>query len=370
MKKELMLNGGGGAKRAFTLVELLVVIAIIGVLIALLLPAVQAAREAARRMECTSKTKQISLALHNHHDVKNYFPPCGDKFNGKFTASAAAGTMLYLMPFIEMQSLYDGVNGVANGAYGGPWDTPVMKSHGLISVVLCPSNAYREIKTEGQIPHNYVFSMGDGCWAQHTTNEIYDHCVTSRGMFYYNDDHIFNTGKTFSNCDDGSSNTVAVSECLTPEVHGGNDIRSNVAVYTGIWDTVAYGRPGNCMTGLTRTDRTFDSSAHASTENWRGELAASGWLSANAFTTMTPPNSPICVYEIASGGHNRWGVFPPASNHPGGVVVGLLDGSVRFVSDTVDCNGASERAVKTGPSPFGIWGAYGTPSGGEAGGGL
>jgi prepilin-type N-terminal cleavage/methylation domain-containing protein len=92
-------------RRAFTLVELLVVIAIIGVLVALLLPAVQSAREAARRMSCQNNLKQLGIALHNHHDVKNEFPGCpNDNENG----STKCGTnwAIETLPYIEQAALY------------------------------------------------------------------------------------------------------------------------------------------------------------------------------------------------------------------------------------------------------------------------
>ncbi|MDR0870609.1 MAG: DUF1559 domain-containing protein [Planctomycetaceae bacterium] len=90
----------GGVKRGFTLVELLVVIAIIGVLIALLLPAVQAAREAARRMQCQNNLKQIGLAVHNFHDTRGALPPNGSGYNGP-------SFWMLIYPYIEQQSLYD-----------------------------------------------------------------------------------------------------------------------------------------------------------------------------------------------------------------------------------------------------------------------
>jgi len=359
-------------------VELLVVIAIIGMLIALLLPAVQAAREAARRMQCSNNVKQLSLSLHNYHDVHDLFPPLAGMFGTapmprKFSNTASVSALLYLLPFIEQQALYSGTTGDihptnADGRYPAPWDTPTMHTSGAISAVMCPSNSVKAMTTAGWKPNNYVFSMGDGCWAQHSTDSALNHTVTVRGMFFYNnDDTGLVTQKSFGGCPDGSSNTVAVSECLTPSTRGGTDARSNVAIYTGIWDGTPWGVPGRCMTGLTMLDRyTFDES-HAHTQNFRGEIAMCGWLSASGFTTLTPPNTPICIYEHQTAMHNRWGVFPPASNHSGGVNVGLLDGSVRFVSDTVNCgNIGTARAVKTGPSPFGVWGALGSPDGGES----
>ena len=99
-----MLNCGGGGKRhnilAFTLVELLVVIAIIGVLIALLLPAVQAAREAARRMQCTNHLKQMGLAIHNFHGSHSALPPAN-------LGNAKANLFVLILPFMERQSIYD-----------------------------------------------------------------------------------------------------------------------------------------------------------------------------------------------------------------------------------------------------------------------
>jgi len=96
-------------QRAFTLVELLVVIAIIGMLIALLLPAVQAAREAARRMQCTNHLKQIGLAVHNFHDTHNGVVPLGIGAN-RFT-----GFWFLVLPYIEQQAAYSRLEGVGNG---------------------------------------------------------------------------------------------------------------------------------------------------------------------------------------------------------------------------------------------------------------
>jgi prepilin-type N-terminal cleavage/methylation domain-containing protein/prepilin-type processing-associated H-X9-DG protein len=93
------------SRRGFTLVELLVVIAIIGVLVALLLPAVQSAREAARRMSCTNALKQIGIALHNHHDVRNALPPGAVNTGGNGTDCFATWA-IEILPFMEQQSLY------------------------------------------------------------------------------------------------------------------------------------------------------------------------------------------------------------------------------------------------------------------------
>ena len=104
-----------GLRRGFTLVELLVVIAIIGILVALLLPAVQAAREAARRMQCSNNLKQLALACHNFHDVNRGFPPgllCHktpypNPPTAAFDLGQGVGTLPFILPYIELQNVRD-----------------------------------------------------------------------------------------------------------------------------------------------------------------------------------------------------------------------------------------------------------------------
>src|SRR5438552_996747 len=99
--------------RAFTLVELLVVIAIIGVLVALLLPAVQTAREASRRMACANNLKQLTLGMQNHHDVFGKLPPGGEKQSG---VRYVIGWPAYIFPFIEQKNLRDQIDGLTTNA--------------------------------------------------------------------------------------------------------------------------------------------------------------------------------------------------------------------------------------------------------------
>ncbi len=346
----------------FTLVELLVVIAIIGILIALLLPAVQAAREAARRMQCTNQVRQIGVALHNHHDTFGKFPPGSDDMDGRYGA-ATVGTSVYLLPYMEMKPLYEAIQN-AEGL-GAPWNVEQVYTTDKLSSFICPSNGNTQ-KTSPQDtihkdhlvpPNNYVYSVGDGCWANGHAPGNDQHRVTTRGMFYQKD------WKTFASCNDGTSNTVGVSECKTPAAYGGRVLGENVAEYPGIWDGTANGAPGNCMSGLTMEggSRNIFASSHVSNA-FRGQIVMMGWVEANGFMTITPPNSPICKYNST---FNDWGVFPPGSNHSGGVNVGLMDGSVRFVSDSIDCGDLNAHAVRTGQSPYGVWGAMGTPNGCE-----
>jgi len=353
-------------RSGFTLIELLVVIAIIAILVSLLLPAVQQARESARRSQCLNNIKQIVLALHNHHDTFNEFPAGGDGMSGKYANpdggnGGRVGTMVYLLPYLEQSALYNAINGVEPLALGAPWNVDEVYSVDLGNVK-CPSNSGRR-QTDSTFNgrtaplNSYVFSLGDGLWVQGMMPGPDAHRQSiSRGMFY-------RVRKKMRDVSDGLSNTVAVSECLSPDSKGGNDLHANVAKYNGIWDGTPHGVPFNCNTGLPRVDANHFDPAYASNA-WRGMLFTSGWSAVNGFTTMTPPNSPMCVY--GDNVDNDWGVLPPNSRHHGGVNVGMMDGSVRFVSSNIDTGNQNARAVSSGPSPFGVWGAMGSPSGSEA----
>src|SRR6476620_7242903 len=138
-------------RSAFTLVELLVVIAIIGVLVALLLPAVQAAREAARRMQCSNHLKQIGLALQNYHDHYHSLPPA-------YVADADGKPMhswrVLILPYLEQKALYDKYN------FNEPWNGPNnSKLHNeVVRVFCCPSRPGRQTNTET----SYVVVTGPG----------------------------------------------------------------------------------------------------------------------------------------------------------------------------------------------------------------
>jgi prepilin-type processing-associated H-X9-DG protein len=93
----------------------------------------------------------------------------------------------------------------------------------------------------------------------------------------------------------------------------------------------------------------------------RGVIFTMGFWSNNLFSTLNPPNTPMCVVS-----NDSWGVFPPASYHSNGVNIGLFDGSGRFITNTINCGELGEPAVRDGASPYGVWGALGSPDGGES----
>src|SRR5687767_6993146 len=149
-------------RQAFTLVELLVVIAIIGVLVALLLPAVQAAREASRRMQCSNNLKQIALALHNYHDVHKTFPPA---YIPDADGKPMHSWRVLILPYIEQQPLFTQYD------FNEPWNGPNNSRLANISIPVyhCPSEppgsttaAYLAISGPGSIFDNEKGSyMGD-----------------------------------------------------------------------------------------------------------------------------------------------------------------------------------------------------------------
>ncbi len=363
------------SKRGFTLVELLVVIAIIGILIGLLLPAVQAAREAARRMQCTNNLKQIGLAVQNYHDVNSALPAaraclgysgylhnCNDtgKPKGPF------GTIVFLMPFMELNPLYTQVIDYTRADYAGgqllhPWAigdyTPNHKAlTSTIDAFICPSDGNAKSKsTDGHNSGrlNYMSSRGDSMWNNNRNPEDEGDSRAKnahRGVFWIGE------FPNMSIVTDGTSNTVTFSECCSAAISGGRAIKGNLvsglgAMYNG------NSLPGPCLATKVGTQLDRDATAYS----WRAQRWLDGQMLVSGFNTVLPPNSPSCSYS----GDNVWGVGSAQSNHSGGVNAALLDGSVRFVSDTINCGDAYATAVVNGASPYGVWGAMGSAQGGE-----
>ncbi len=300
-------------RRGFTLVELLVVIAIIGILVALLLPAVQAAREAARRMQCSNNLKQIALGAHNYVDTYKALPA------GEY--SCCWGTWLVgLLPFIEQKNLFDqyqyygsvqnpaGNNyAQTNGAtrYGGTLNRPVTQTQ--IAAYSCPSDSNTRTPSiySGISFHNYVANHGNttlgrrspfGTNTNGTPNTYQGAPFTFIGAWNSNPQVV-----KLADVIDGLSNTLLFSETLQGKA---------------------------------------------------GDLRGFAWWNGGAhFETFIPPNSSQPdVLEAASYCRPANRLNPPCigptaaqpsnigarSRHPGGVQVALGDGSVRFVSNTIN----------------------------------
>lgn len=346
-------------KPGFTLVELLVVIAIIGVLVALLLPAVQAAREAARRMQCTNKIKQLSLALHNYHDTHFAFPGFGGGSHAPIYA--AWSPYVFMFPFIEASANYDQI--IA--------DEPSFRgqhaAYSDLQQFACPSdgNARSKGPLQEHQTTNYVLCWGDTIDA---VIENWSSSPLSRGLFSQR--WIW---KNMAAVQDGTSHSMAFSETGVVESAGTRSIRAGgLVASTSGTDQAQFCISAAFPAGTTDrkqysgTVRTRAMSDDDDRIAYRGSSVIWAEYIGQGFVTMLGPNGPNCLaWDIDQ---RNWGIMSAGSYHSGGVNVGLIDGSVRFVSDTI--NTGTPTAVRplcgsSEKSPYGVWGALGTIASGE-----
>lgn len=382
MKKNVNI-GGGGNSRGFTLVELLVVIAIIGILIALLLPAVQAAREAARRMQCTNNLKQLALACHGHVDTRGYLPSAARDFGlcvelrPKFGSAdpndfwvggrCRISYLSVLLPFIEQTAVYDRLveNALSNN-YRVCWDSgwPDNPAFAKIPYFLCPSDG--ESFSSNQLGGaSYRCNRGD-IWV------YFDWYNEERGPFAVASHHKFG----FEGIPDGTSNTILLGEAVMGK-HGSNSNRIKGGIAGNVQRNNIAGPPKNCDDRRGPNGMLIGDIA----TNAGSDYQASGrrWADAQTlftqFFTCLPPNSPSCGPAM----NNEEGpLISASSNHTGGVNVAIADGSVRFISETISTknlhltptdppfNFGGEAHHYKGPSIWGVWGELGTRNGGES----
>jgi prepilin-type N-terminal cleavage/methylation domain-containing protein len=374
--------------QGFTLVELLVVIAIIGILIALLLPAVQAAREAARRIQCTNNVKQICLAMHTHHDANNAFPPghtsCTDPksiataSHGTTATCSGPGWLALLMPQMEQSALYDNLmKCLDTSAHVGQCAVETAKStpaqllllvgNTTPAALLCPSakvmseserfNAYG-YKTSKLAKGNYAANFGCSNCLGTVDSTIAipkaNNCKVPAGPFgiVTLDNWALGSkdttakgrwkaglgkGKNFGDMSiDGTSNTVAVSEIL------GFDNKTDVR---GVWLV-------GIMGGSAFVTRKPPNSQNTKENQSDSKILGGPWdtivgCGANNLNT----GKDLACNKSSDEKNGKIGTFATArSRHKGVVVTGLCDASVRTVSDNIDII---------------VWHAMGTRSGRE-----
>lgn len=376
MKKRNVRLGGGGNSHdicAFTLVELLVVIAIIGILIALLLPAVQAAREAARRMQCTNNLKQWGLAFHTYHDANTSFPAarCGPSDERSWGVHSF---YIPLLPYIEQTAMYSAITAVSppesfdglcsDPAYTWPtclWidtnDAGQEMYRTVVTAMICPSDGGGSgLSPSGFGGASYAGSSGDTPWLRTKEEEKNNRGFFGGGMGLRGVGAVY---RTMGSLVDGTSNTIMMSELVRGTTAGGKMIKGNIAI-------VNRGTPRYCanVERAPGSNSAFNVESHASV---RGQAWADGRPYSVGFQTVLPPNSPSCHEGTDNPGQGR-AYFSASSNHTGGVNVAMGDGSVQFVSSTISSGDLDFDGWQdiTGISPFGVWGALGSINGGES----
>lgn len=317
---------------AFTLIELLVVIAIIAILIGLLLPAVQKVRESAARIKCANNVKQIGLAMHNYMDTHGTLPP-----NGLYPAGGPNNTwsaMARLLPFIEQENLHNAID------FNRPYSQQPNVASMRIATYICPSdlNDHAKQNAAGVDVHWMLsYAVNQGRWL------VFQ--VSPRQL----SDGAFAPNRGFKPADftDGMSNTIGLSEVkgFTSQVrNSGNPNLPGVPLPASPAEALAYGGTFRLESGHTE---------------W-----VDGKVHETGFTTLFSPNTKMpytdsgVVYDVDflsasegnAAGQTVYAAVNSRSYHANGVNALLMDGSVRFITNSI--------ATET-------WRALGTRAGGE-----
>lgn len=386
-------------RAAFTLIELLVVIAIIGVLVALLLPAVQQAREAARRTACTNNLKQLGVATHNYQELHGMFAPTQPYYNCQWVAGFGGGyfsSKVFLLPFLEGEAVYSLLNldrGVGEYASQVHQTTATTQS---LSVFLCPSDGVQnnnQYMVDTNLPvalqkaHaigncNYIGNLGwpptsagpgigNGIWtvsdvlistplppgiAQGQGTGYNGFLSVQMSRVQCNNRKTFDVNVRTRDVSDGLSRTAAYSEQLiSPSIPA-----TSIGASGGFWKaspqmkdfrrglywagtTFAPGNPYNKFGFDEIIDRCNKTENMLSVGFGTGSMSffkGSSWAwgfpgASDGYTHVLTPNQKSCYLDWA-GRFGAPGAITASSGHRGGVNVAMGDGAVTFVSDSVD----------------------------------
>jgi prepilin-type N-terminal cleavage/methylation domain-containing protein/prepilin-type processing-associated H-X9-DG protein len=308
-------------RRGFTLIELLVVIAIIAVLIGLLLPAVQAAREAARRVQCTNNLKQLGIAIHNYHDVNNTIPP--DSMNGSpanVGPSNDFSMKTRLLPFLEQSAMFNSLNmyflatNVRNST---------IHNNANLSAFLCPS--------DGNWPQPNVSATN------YPNNIGLRRTTVGSNTLGPLDGPAYKLGQppedkvvSFARVLDGLSNTVMFSEFVKGNNRAGLPIQLTGVALNFVFDAGVPETPGLTLPQyqtacLRSTTVVYDQKG----TDWIINDCGKG----GCYSHVMTPNTNACWFGNSSNTDHT--LVGASSNHPGGVNATMMDGSVRFIKATV-----------------------------------
>jgi prepilin-type processing-associated H-X9-DG protein len=399
-------------------VELLVVIAIIGILVGLLLPAVQAAREAARRMSCSNNFKQVGLAIHSYHSAFKLIP---QNMTGTYRNANGSDVdynsnrnrlsfLVGTLPFIEQQGLWESIMNPSNQTSSGG-AVPAQVDNGVwwpmgpaphvsqytawateVPIFRCPSDPGKT-RGNGTGRSNYVACIGDAIdrtwdggksefgFYNDLQGGIVDSAVivtraqaANRGFFWNREE------MRFRDCIDGLSNTIAGGEIVT----SGGKRETNADVAREV--LTAATNPDNCKQGGHIDPDRAGFYLGGSPVSQRGTSWADGRPMSGSFQTILAPNSASCTVEAGAttgAAAIADGIFSAGSRHQGGCHVLMGDGAVIFMSDSVEAGRSTDPPVASdgvagstdgsipgvndpgSQSPYGLWGSLGTRDGGE-----
>jgi len=350
-------------KRGFTLIELLVVISIIAVLISLLLPAVQSAREAARRIQCTNNLKQMALALHNYVSATGAIPPgidntvtyLGNTPPSQLSTWTAWSAQSLLLPYVEQGPLYNAANFSWNCCYvsgqGDKTNSTIYNTR--IAGFLCPSDA---------IAGQQNINSYDGCIGTSTVQYPTDGNTTGVFRVYNNLNSC--TSVTLASITDGTSNTIAFGEGLVGDYsknanYRGNGMSGATDPTGGIVPGTIAGNnsesdPKNVLLALQscntfwastalRTCSGYTACCVVGVKQYDGQLWALGERGYTLFNAIVPPNSKQYPWRNCRLGASCPSCAPEGSSfinassyHPGGCNFAFADGSVKFIKDSVN----------------------------------
>ncbi len=337
----------------FTLVELLVVIAIIGILVALLLPAVQAAREAARRMQCTNNLKQIALAQHNYHDTYKSFATASSWQRGPDGRQQSWSEKVMLLPFLEQQTSYDATDWDLAPFDAWHGNQNILAQSAKLAMFNCPSNPTEQ--QGGRANFTYAVNTGTSHHGPHRRAGTSNTNVgRGNGMVaFMRYDNRGGTPDTndgmvrFASVTDGTANTAFYSEFVIGDISKRDRTKKANHRYQVI---------NHWVNGNSTESRRDDCLAQGENyDNGRWAQRGHGWAfsfmgTGNGYNHTMMPNEVSC--HIFNGGDDWYGrnMMAAGSEHPGSANVAMADGSVKTVAETVSAD---------------VWWAVGTRNGGE-----